>query len=204
MKKNAIFLLMLLLLAFSFIACNSKKPRTGTGKTAALTASGYPITARQGALSLSYWIPMNAGASKFIQSYSENSAFQELVKRTGINLSFIHPAAGMEQEQFNLLMVSGDLPDIIGSANLYKGGEFQGMYDGFFLDLTELLPEYAPDYYKLIQDDPEFFRLVSDNDGRICGFYAYKPQGDPPFTRVILQKDLLKKIGKDILPYFFE
>jgi len=120
-------------------------------------------------------------------------------KRTGINIQFIHPASGMEQEQFNLLMVSGELPDIIGSANFYKGGEFQGMYDGFFLDLTDLIPKYAPDYYKLISEDPEFFRQVSDDDGRICAFYAYKPPyGDPPFIRVILRKDVLEELGKDI------
>jgi putative aldouronate transport system substrate-binding protein len=142
---------------------------------------------------------LNQAASRFIQSYAENPAYQELEKRTGVKIEFTHPAIGMEQEQFNLLMVSGDLPDIISSGNFYKGGEFQGLYDGLFMELSKSLSNYAPDYMKLIREDEEFFREVSDDEGRICAFYAYKPPyGDPPFTRILLRKDVLAELGKDI------
>jgi putative aldouronate transport system substrate-binding protein len=119
-------------------------------------------------------------------------------KRTGIKIDFVHPAIGMEQEQFNLMMASGDLLDIISSANLYKGGEFQGFYDGFFRDLTQDIHIYAPDYWKTIQSDMEFFREVSDDDGRIPAFYAYKPLGDPEHERILLRKDILADLDKNI------
>lgn len=157
----------------------------------------YPIVT-DGSVTLKYWTELNGSASKFIQSYAENTAYQEMEKRTGVKIDFIHPAIGQVQEQFNLLMASGDLPDILGSANKYKGGEFQGMYDGFFQDITDLLPQYAPDYLSYIQKDEEFFREVSNDDGRITGFYGYKPFGDPPFERVVLRQDVLAELDMEI------
>jgi putative aldouronate transport system substrate-binding protein len=149
-------------------------------------------------VTLRYWATLNAAASKYIKSNAENTAYQEIEKNTGVKIEWIHPASGMEREQFNLLVASGDLPDIIASASFYKGGEFQGLYDGFFMDLTGLIPQYAPDYLKLIQRDDEFMREISDDDGRICAFYCYKPYGDPPFNRIILRKDVLAELGVDI------
>ena len=164
---------------------------------AALAESTYPI-ATDGSETLNYWTTLNASAAKFIESLADNTAYQEMEKRTGVKIEWIHPAIGQEREQFNLLMVSGELPDMVSSANYYKGGEFQGMYDGVFTDLTDLLPVYAPDYWKLIQEDPEFFREVSDENGRICAVYPYKRYGDPPFDRVFVREDVLQELGLEI------
>ena len=192
---------LILVLAASLVFAGGGGQSTGSSaaasRPAGMTASGYPIVT-DGSVTLRYWTILNAAASKFIQSYAENPAYQEMEKRTGVKIQWIHPATGMDKEQFNLLMASGDLPDIIASADYYKGGEFQGLYDGFFLDLTNLIPQFAPDYMKIIRDDAEFFREVSDDAGKICAFYAYKPYGDPPFSRVLLRKDVLAEVGKDI------
>lgn len=157
----------------------------------------YPIETGE-KIKLTYWVPLNASASKYITSYNENTAYQQFMEDTGIEIEFIHPASGQEKEQFNLLIASNDLPDMIAFANAYSGGEFQGMRDGMFVDLTDKLPELAPDYYKLIVEDEEFFREVSDEEGRIVAFCAYKPYGDPPFRRIILRNDILEEIGVEI------
>ena len=198
MKRLVLVLVCLLAASLVFASGGSQAAGASSApRPAGMTASGYPIVT-DGSVTLRYWTEIPASVSRFIQSYAENPAYQEMEKRTGIKIEFIHPATGMQQEQFNLLMASGDLPDLISSADLYRGGEFQGMYDGMFMDLTSFLPQFAPDYLKLIREDPEFFREVSDDAGRICGFYAYKPMGDPPFTRVILRKDVLAQINQEI------
>jgi putative aldouronate transport system substrate-binding protein len=200
MKKIIISCLWLAAAAMLFAAGSSDADRAGTSTAArpsGITASGYPIVT-DGSVTLRYWTPINAASSKYIKSYAENTAYQEIEKRTGIKIEFIHPASGMEREQFNLLMASGDLPDVIACANFYKGGEFQGLYDGFFMDLTDSISQNAPDYWKLIQSDDEFMREISDGDGKICAFYAYKSYGDPPFDRILLRKDVLAELGKDI------
>jgi len=186
-----------LLLAAAMIFASGGQSAGTAARPAGMTASGYPIVT-DGSVTLRYWTAMNAPAARFIQSYAENPAYQQMEKETGVKISWVHPASGMEQEQFNLLMASGDLPDIIAWGSLYRGGEFQGMYDGLFYDLTDKLAQWSPDYMKLIRDDAEFFRQVSDDAGKICAFYAYKPQGDPPFTRVVLRQDTLDQINEPI------
>lgn len=155
-------------------------------------------TASDEIVTLTYWTPMNAAASKYISSYNENTAYQKMMEELGIRIEFIHPAIGQEQEEFNLLFLGDELPDIIAYADHYIGGEFQGMRDGVFLDITELVPEYAPDYYKILQEDEEFRRESTDNEGHIVSFNAYKPVGDPPYRRWVLNQALLDELGCEI------
>lgn len=183
---------------------SNPKPTEGTAPSSAPTTPDaaepireYPIVT-DGSITLTYWVLLQPTAAKYITSYNENTAYQKMQEVTGVNLEFIHPAIGQEKEQFNLLMASNELPDILTMAGTYKGGEFQGMRDGMFLDLTDKLPIYAPDYYESIQSNDEFFREVSDNDGRITAFCAYKPKGDPPHRRIIVREDVLAEIGSEI------
>jgi putative aldouronate transport system substrate-binding protein len=161
-----------------------------------MTPSGYPIVT-DGSVTLRFWMILQDGASKFIKSYAENTAYQEFNKRTGIKIEWVHPAVGMEREQFNLMLASGDLPDMISAINFYKGGPFQGLYDGLFMDLTNPVAKWAPDYYGILQKDAEFYREVSDDNGRLCFFGAYKPNGDIPWERLILRTDMLTEMGKE-------
>lgn len=149
-------------------------------------------------VTLTYWVPLNPSAAQFIQSYNENEAYREIERRTGVHIEFIHPATNEAQQQFNLMMLSGELPDIIAGAGLYNGGEFQGMTDGWFLNLTEYLPEYAPDYWKLITSDDEAYREATNDAGDVAAFYLIKPQGDPPFRRIVLRQDMLDELGAQI------
>ena len=72
----------------------------------------------------------------------------------------------MEREQYALMLTSGDLP--------------------------EGILRWAPDYYGILQKDEEFYREVSDYEGRLCFFGAYKYGGDVPFERPILRVDVLQ------------
>lgn len=149
-------------------------------------------------ISLSWWMPLNAGAAKYITSYDENTAYAQMEQETGVDVQWIHPAVGQEQEQFNMMLVSGHLPDLISMADKYDGGEFQGMRDGMFVNLTEYLPTYAPDYWALIQSDEEFRRCVTDNEGNIAAFCAYKEAGDPPSLRLIVHERVMEQLGAEI------
>jgi putative aldouronate transport system substrate-binding protein len=153
----------------------------------------YPITDKP--LTLSYWVPMHEKATPFIKSYNENEAYIEMEKKTGIHIDFIHPATGQTKEQFGIMIASGDLPDIIGSAANYAGGEFKGVYDGAFVNLAPYLAENAPDYLRLINSDEELKREVTAEDGTIAAFYRIKLEKDPPWRRPILRKDWLDEFG---------
>lgn len=163
---------------------------------AALAEVAYPIVTEP--VTLTYWVQLNASASKYIQNLNENTAYQQYEKDTGVHIDFQHPATGQEQEQFNLMIVSGDLPDIIGGAQRYVGGEFQGYYDGWFRNLRDMLPDLAPDYWSLIEADAELYREVATSEGEIVAFYRVKPLGDPPHRRIVLRQDVLDELGMEI------
>jgi len=158
----------------------------------------YPIA--NGDITLKVWMPINPIATKYIQTYAENEAFKRAMEDTGVNLEFIHPANGQETEHFNLMIASQDYPDIAFDER-YKGGVVQGVTDGIYEDLTELVPQYAPDYYALIQNNDEFRREVTTQDGRIYAFYIYKDvdaKFEGEWRRTQFRKDWLEEFGMDI------
>ena len=105
-------------------------------------AAGYPIDTQGKDVSLTVYCA-NA-ISNYVTDYNETPFFQEMEKATGIHINFIHPATSGMQEAMNLLFLGKELPDIIMCGNYYDGGVFQGLEDGYVVDLTDYLPEYAP------------------------------------------------------------
>ena len=166
------------------------------GPAAQDVVSGYPITTTP--LTLSLWTVLEPSESKFFRDRNDHPVYQEYEKRTGIHIDFIHPPVGQDVEAFNVLMASGEFPDMINvNGGRYIGGESAGVNDGVFVDLTNYIPQYAPDYYKLVTGNSELNREVRDSSGRYIGFYKIKPIPDPPFRYVMYRTEQLKKLGFD-------
>lgn len=208
MTKKRILSLALAVMMLTTTACSSGERNVSTttaqtdgtaaAQTDTVTTAGGAEDSTAEPVTLTYWVPFASSAAKYVTGFEENTAYQEAMKRLGINIEFIHPAAGQEQEEFNLLFLGDKLPDIIAFADHYTGGEFQGMRDGVFQNITELVPQYAPDYYKILIGNEEFYRESTDNDGNIVTFNCYKPVADPPFRRWIFKKAFLDELGCEI------
>ena len=156
----------------------------------------YPVVT-DGSITLKYWMPIDAAAQQVIASYAENTAYQKAQEVTGINIEFIHPAVGKAQEQFNLLIVSGELPDMIQYAAFYSGGVYQGYEDGAYTDLTPYLEECAPDYLALINEDDDIRREVYKND-KVVTFERINTEADVPFYRPMVRADWLEEFNLEI------
>ncbi len=77
--------------------------------------------------------------------------YQELEKKTNIHLEFQLLPLSNHSEKFNLIMASGDLPDLVGyshSTSIIKYGK-----QGAFIPLQDLIKEYGPDIKKAL-DNP--------------------------------------------------
>ena len=73
-----------------------------------------------------------SGAQTFTQQLIDsNPSYQKLSENTNIKINYIVPAVGEEAAQFNLLIASGNYPDIIvGNAGIsYPGGMDQAVED---------------------------------------------------------------------------
>ncbi len=158
--------------------------------------TGYPITTSP--IKLQYWVSLPAVAAQYIRSFDENEAFVELQKRTGIEIEFIHPAAGQEMESLQMAVAAKNIPDIIEGSRRYTGGEFKGLEDGVFANLTDLIPQYAPDYYQYLTADEAAMRVVTNDDGKMVAIYRIAVEDNSPARRAIIRKDWLDELGLEI------
>lgn len=95
-------------------------------------------------VTLDIWMPSNSILASVCPDLNDQRVFKQVEELTGIKLNFIVPTLGEETTDFNLMIASGDLPDIIVDASRYTGGVMAGVNDGAYLDLTDLIDEYMP------------------------------------------------------------
>ena len=130
-----------------------------------------------------------------MESYNDHIVWQKWQENTGVDVTFEHPAAGMAKEEFGLLMSEDVLPDIIqGFDNYYTGGILAGYEDDIVLDITDLVKEYAPDYYALISQSEEIWRQFTVND-RILSFNSWCEELNEGAMMWTVRQDWLDEFG---------
>jgi putative aldouronate transport system substrate-binding protein len=157
----------------------------------------YPIS---GGVKLKYWLPLAANTSANFKNIAETEFAKELKKRTGVEVEFIHPAAGTENEQFNLMIASGDLPDIIWyNWTQYPGGPEKAISDGVITKLNDLQPQQAPNLSKYLQDNPDIDKMVKTDEGSSYSFPFIR--GDQKLlvsAGPVIRKDWLDELGLQV------
>lgn len=159
-----------------------------------MTEGQYPI-AEEG-VTLTYWMPIAGSCIKFVPDHDGNEGHAIAQKETGVDIEFIHPAVGSEFDQFQLLLNSKKLPDMIQmpAESWYTGG-LQAMYDdGIIIDLTPYLDELAPQY-KVITEYNDLGYAQMHNDGKVLGFYKVTFADKIPYIRFNANKDWLVEAG---------
>ncbi|CAH8711068.1 extracellular solute-binding protein [Paenibacillus thiaminolyticus] len=121
---------------------------------------------------LTYWVQMVSQVSATLKSYNEIEAYKELEKVTGVKVDFQHPPEGQQaKEQFNLMLTSDKLPDVIEySWTSYPGGPEKAIKDGKIIRLNELIDEHAPNLKKVLGEHPEWKKEIMTDEGSIYAF----------------------------------
>ncbi len=169
-------------------SASSESSAAPSGSEAQDPASTYPMS---GDRKLTYWVGVS------VSNYNDNNAklplWQELMKNTGITIEFQHPAVGQEQENFNLMLASGEYPDIIESKYAEPAAMLE---DEIIIDLTDVLPQYAPNLYDYLKANPEIDRQVKNDDGQYLLFPFIRPD---PLLQIssgpIVRTDWLNELG---------
>ncbi|MBQ4619913.1 MAG: extracellular solute-binding protein [Clostridia bacterium] len=99
-------------------------------------------------------------------SVAEVGSYQTIMEKTGVNLEFNHPAAGQQADQFNLMIASNNLPDIIyyNWASV-SGGPAKYIEDGTILALNDYLEEWAPNFLAYMEKYPDIRKQTVLDDG---------------------------------------
>ena len=118
------------------------------------------------------WKAMNNQFAQMISSYTDNHCLSYIEEQTGVKLNFIEPMDSASTTQFNLALASGDYPELI-DCTTYTGGLGAAYNDGIINDLTDLIPEAAPDYWAAVQNSNDAtIRALKDDEGRMYCIYT--------------------------------
>ncbi|WP_342760311.1 extracellular solute-binding protein [Paenibacillus sp. PK3_47] len=169
----------------------------------ATTASDEPSSGKQGPAEqtqkltkLSYWVELFPDAAAIMKSYGEVTAWKEIMAKTGVQVEFQHPAQGQLAEQFNLMVASNTLPDVVDYGwNLYPGGAQKAIRDKKIVPLNDYL-DHAPNLKKLLDANPEWRKMSSTDDGNIIGFpFIREDITQQVFLGPAIRQDWLDKLN---------
>lgn len=115
---------------------------------------------------------------------------------TGISLNNVTVKNAVSgNEAFNLLMASGELPDIVGGTGLRERFNQYGP-SGHFLPLNNLIEEHAPYLKSYFDNNPNILKAISAADGNLYHI-PYVPDGK--FGRAyFVRTDWLEKLDLPI------
>lgn len=153
----------------------------------------YPIKTD---VKLTYWSRINGNVSPNFKSLGDTPFAKELEKQTGIQVEYLHPSSS-SGEAFNLMIASGDLPDIIEQGWLdLPGGPEQAIQNEIIIRHNDVIDKYAPNLKKYLQENPNVDKMVKTDNGSYYGFPMIR--GDDlllTFQGLAIRNDWLQEVG---------
>lgn len=178
------------LIAGSFAGCGGSK------ETKQVQTDGKNFT---------YWTVMQGESSVSLKNYNEMMMWQELERRTGVHIDFIHPLAGSTgNEAFMTMLASGDRPDMIEyNWDLYSGGPQQAIEDEVIIALDDYIEEYAPNYYDYMEGEKgkaanyRYKLMATSEKGNYFGFNVLNVGEAKAFAGLYVRGDKLEEWGME-------
>jgi len=157
----------------AFAGCGGKESAIGGMEKSDLVLNGDKIYPIQSDTVLDYWFI--TGLAPDVENFGDTPLAAEIERLTGVKINYMHAQSGGGKEQFQIMLASDDLPDIVEHDwKTYPGGPAQAITDEYIYDLTDIIPEWAPALTKIFKEHPEWERQSKTEDGK---YFAY------PFIR---------------------
>lgn len=149
--------------------------------------------------SFSVWMGMSPAALGYINDYSEeNLVWNELEKRTGVNIEFdlYHP--DQTSTLWSLMQAGGEYADVLAGQLTYTGGNDQAVEDGVYVELTELAQQYAPNYWAKLTCNDELYDAVTTDNGNLVHLATFYNSYRGPDQGLVIRGDWLDKLGMEV------
>ncbi len=151
----------------------------------------YPLEGSD--LEVSYWNSFMSMNSE-LTTNNDLPCIPMIKEATGVLLKFVEVSASAASEQFQLMIASGDYTDLLKLSGYYTGGEAQAYEDEVIIDLTDSLPENAPDYWNLLMQQPESAVNATKVEGLFVTVNGIK-DGSYTDRGLVVRYDLLEEMG---------
>ncbi|MGI6040553.1 MAG: extracellular solute-binding protein, partial [Clostridiales bacterium] len=108
-------------------------------------------------------------------------------------------ASGQELTSYNLLITSGDYPDMIYHGSVtYNGGWDKAVEDGIYLKLNDYIEQYAPNYQAIRDISDEHRKMSITDSGTMYGFHEMMTEREPTWTGLGIRKDWLDDLNLEM------
>ena len=201
MKRAAALLLSAALTAGCLAGCGGSgdTPNDGPVLDESLAGSDftYPMT---GDHSLTYWCELSTNVSANFASLNDTEFAKGLIKATGVDITFQHPPTGGTDEQFNLMIADGELPDVLEYKwQSYPGGPQKAIDEGYIYALNDIIDQYCPNLKAYLEAHPEVDRQCKTDDGNYYAFPFIRGDEKLRVTQgLMIRQDWLDELELDV------
>ena len=174
-------------LAASVCACG----KGGEKKTAEaeVNKSGFPIVDQP--------ITLKVMAAKFAShsNWDDMMLWKEYEKMTGIHIQWQCVPTESIAEKKNIALASGDIPDIFYRTYMGQQEFVSNGQQGVFIELNDLINNYAPELSKLMKDRPDVAQTITQSNGKIYSLPSVTEDKMSIAMKGWINQEWLNKLG---------
>ncbi|MGI5936047.1 MAG: hypothetical protein ACOX7I_04500, partial [Oscillospiraceae bacterium] len=147
---------------------------------------------------ITLWCSFNPQALTVVDSVADTSVFKAMEEITGVTFDAVSVAGNVARDAFNILINSGEYPDIIGNLSMLYKGLDAAVDDGVAIDLMPYLEEYSPNFWYLINQKPELRKYLTTDEGRIVRYTSFSMEGALTQLGYVIRQDWLEDLGMEV------
>ncbi|RBW70773.1 ABC transporter substrate-binding protein [Bacillus taeanensis] len=172
---------------------NEASNKTEEAQKAAFNETGLPIVNEE--ITLEFVSPKSPLAPNF----SEMTIFKRLQEETNVKIEWNNIPGDGYQEKKNLLLASGDLPDVFYNSGFTDNDLVTNGQNGVIIPLEDLIDQYAPNLKKLLEERPELKKTITAPDGHIYALPRAEEMGLVGMPNIMyINKTWLDKLGLEM------
>ena len=169
-------------------------------------AKDYDLPMFEDGLDLSiFWVQLGAMGGAEQPLKKDLLFWQRVQEKLGVTLAFKQASEAVCNEQYNLMIASGDMTDLIyesncgamGATSVYNGGYDKAIEDDVYVDLTDIIHEYAPNYYAILQADDNVRRDLTTDTGKLYSIAMIYDQPQGVREGPLVRADYLEETGME-------
>lgn len=167
MRSNVFLIAMVLLWSAMAVFAGGDSESGATAESVVFSAPGvFPIV--ETPVSLTIMVSQDAAITDVV----DNHATRYMEELTNVKIEWQAVPSASYGEKFNLVLASGDLPDVFMTYGVSSSVVQQNGNAGTFLRLNELIDDHAVNLRRILEENPFMAGLIRDQAGNIWGLPA--------------------------------
>lgn len=178
----------------------SSEAEASTPEAEAPAEPTYTIPIVDEPVTYSMWMAYAPFAAELVNTETLEGMFvlDTLQEITNIHFDFVTANGAAEQDNFNLMIASGDYTDILSSMEFYNTGLEGAVEEGIVQDLADVLPKACPTYWSYLSSNTNTLMRAYTDSGYMPAILVLTPEVGQEVVGPVLRGDWLADFGMEI------